>query len=208
MTTPKRPDIECEQQHAQFSVPDVLASVEFYTKKLGFAEGFVWGEPPTMAGINLGNVQMFLHKGAANPKGCMVYFVVGDADELFEFHRAGGVEIVVPIDDRDYDMRDYRVRDPDGYEISFGQHTFTGGGAIDITRVDMPVRLEKRLAALLTDLAVHKRMSLSSLFEETFLHALEGVGPHTQGQLRKIQELKQKHGIDYDSHGSYRFRER
>ena len=42
-----------------------------------------------------------------------------------------------------------------------------------IERVDMPVRLEKRLAALLTDLATQKRMSLSSLFEETFLHTLD-----------------------------------
>jgi len=32
--------------------------------------------------------------------------------------------------------------------------------------------------------------------------------PHTKAQLRHIQELKKKHGIDYDSHGSYRFKEK
>jgi hypothetical protein len=31
------------------------------------------------------------------------------------------------------------------------------------------------------------------------------ASPHTQGQLRKIQQLERQHGIDYDSHGSYRF---
>jgi hypothetical protein len=31
------------------------------------------------------------------------------------------------------------------------------------------------------------------------------VGPHTTSQLKYIEELKKKHGIDYDSHGSYRF---
>jgi len=72
------------------------------------------------------------------------------------------------------------------------------------------VRLEKRLAALLHDLAAHKRMSLSSLLEEILLHTNEPLGdgvasPHTKSQLRYIQELKKKHGIDYDSHGSYRF---
>ena len=51
-------------------------------------------------------------------------------------------------------------------------------------------------------------MSLSSCLEETLLHTLDGVGPHTKGDLRHIQKLKQKHGIDYDSHGSYRFVER
>jgi len=72
------------------------------------------------------------------------------------------------------------------------------------------VRLEKRLAALLHDLAAHKRMSLSSLLEEILLHTNEPLGdgvasPHTEGQLRYIQQLKQKHGIDYDCHASYRF---
>ena len=70
------------------------------------------------------------------------------------------------------------------------------------------MRLEKRLAALLQDLATYKRMSVNSTLEEMLLHTNEGVGPHTKSQLRYIQELKKKHGIDYDSHGSYRFEER
>ena len=79
-----------------------------------------------------------------------------------------------------------------------------------IERVDVPVRLEKRLAALLTDLATYKHMTLSSCLEEILLHTNEPLGggvasPHTKAQLRHIQELKKKHGIDYDSHGSYRF---
>ena len=69
----------------------------------------------------------------------------------------------------------------------------------------MPVRLEKRLAGLLRDLAEHKRLSINSTLEEMLLHTNDGVGPHTKSQLRYIQELKKKHGIDYDSHGSYRF---
>jgi hypothetical protein len=79
--------------------------------------------------------------------------------------------------------------------------------------VDVPVRLEKRLAALMNDLAVYKRMSLSSCLEEILLHTNEPLGdgvasPHTKTQLRHIQDLKKKHGIDYDSHGSYRFVEK
>ena len=82
-----------------------------------------------------------------------------------------------------------------------------------IERVDVPVRLEKRLALLLVDLAEYKHMSLSSCLEEILLHTNEPLGdgvamPHTKGQVKYIQELKKKHGIDYDSHGSYRFREK
>jgi catechol 2,3-dioxygenase-like lactoylglutathione lyase family enzyme len=210
MTVPTPPEVDCEQQHAALPVSDVVAAVDFYTRKLGFRLGFTWGDPPGMAGVNLGNVQMFLEKGTPNPKGCSVYFVVGSADELYEFQRANGVEVVVAPGDRPYGLRDYRVRDLHGYELNFGHHLLmlNAGPPLEIERVDVPVRLEKRLAALLHDLAEHKRMSLNSCLEETLLHTLDGVGPHTQSDLRHIRKLKQRHGIDYDSHASYRFVER
>jgi len=213
MTSPTPPVVDCERQHPTLLVRDVAAATDFYTTKLGFTLGFTWGDPPGIAGVNLGKVQMFLERGTPNPAGCSVYFVVGDADELHEFHRAGGVEVVVPLGDRLYGLRDYRVRDLHGYELNFGHYIYTMGDPLPIERVDVPVRLEKRLAALLADLARHKRMSLSSCLEEILLHTNEPLGdgvasPHTAGQLRYIQELKVKHGIDYDSHGSYRFVER
>ena len=213
MTTPTPPIVDCERQHPTLEVRDVAAATDFYTTKLGFTLGFSWGEPPVIAGVNLGKVQMFLERGTPNPAGCSVYFVVGDADELHAFHRAGGVEVVVPLGDRVYGLRDYRVRDLHGYELNFGHYIYTVGDPLPIERVDVPVRLEKRLAALLEDLARHKRMSLSSCLEEILLHTNEPLGdgvasPHTAGQLRYIQELKVKHGIDYDSHASYRFEER
>ena len=212
MTT-QPPQVDCERQHPSLAVRDVLAAVDFYTTKLGFTLGFIWGDPPNIAGVNLGKVQMFLERGTPNPAGCSVYFVVGDADELHEFHRAGGVDIVVPPEDRLYGLRDYRIRDLYGYELSFGHNIYNTGDPLPIERVEVPVRLEKRLAALLHDLARYKRMSLSSCLEEILLHTNEPLGdgvasPHTARQLRYIQELKVKHGIDYDSHASYRFVER
>lgn len=208
MTIATSPDVDCEQIHPALSVSDVLVAADFYTTKLGFQLGFTWGEPPTIAGVNLGQVQMFLERGTPNPGGPAVYFVVGDADALYEFQRGQGVEIVQPPEDKHYGLRDYRVRDLYGHELAFGQHLFNAGPAVEIERVDLPVRIEKRLAALFLDLARHKRMSLSSCLEETLLHTLEGVGPHTKSDLSYIQELRKRHGIDYDSHASYRFVER
>jgi len=208
MSGPPPPEVDCEQQHAALCVSDVPAAVDFYTNKLGFRLGFTWGEPPSMAGVNLGNVQMFLERGEPNPRGCSVYFVVGNADELYNFQRANGVDIVAVPEDRPYGLRDYRVRDLHGYELGFGHHLFNTGPPLTIERVDVPVRLEKRLAGLLRDLAEYKRMSLNSCLEETLLHTLDGVGPHTKADLKHIEKLKHKHGIDYDSHASYRFAER
>lgn len=204
--------IDCEQHFPSLWVTDVLAATDFYTSKLGFKLGFTWGDPPEMAGVNLGGVAIHLAQGIPSPnrKGCSVYFVVGDADELYEFHRANGVEIVVPPEDRLYELRDYTIRDPYGYKLSFGHRIYNTGSPVQIERVDVPMRLEKRLAALLHDLAEHKHMSLTGCLEEILLHTCEPLGegvasPHTPRTLRHIQELKRKHGIDYDCHASYRF---
>jgi len=201
------PFIECEQIHAGLAVNDISTAVEFYTKRLGFEEAFTWGEPPSFAGVNLGKAQMFLAKGTPTPSPdtSAVYFLVGDADQLYELHRAHGVEIAQAIGDRPYGIRDYTVRDLYGYHLVFGHHLFNVGPRIKIQRVGVPVRLETRLAALLEDLAKHKRMSVDSCLEEMLLHTNDGVGPHTKTTLHYIQELKKKHGIDYDSHASYRF---
>lgn len=205
-----KPQVKCEQHHPSLCVCDVIAAADFYTNKLGFQLAFTWSDPPTMAGVNLGHVQLFLEQGTPGPRGCYVYFVVDDADALYEFQRANDVEIVVPPADRPYGLRDYAVRDLDGYRLTFGHRLLNAGPPLTIERVDVPVRLEKRLAALLQDLAVHKRMSLNGCLEEILLHTCEPLGegvasPHTQKTLSYIQELKRKHGIDYDSHGSYRF---
>lgn len=207
---PGAPDVECEMLHTTLVVSDVRAAVEFYTKRLGFRLAFMEDDPPTFAGVNLGQVQIFLEQGTPNPKGCSVYFVVGDADELHGFHKSQGVEIIDPPADRPYELRDYGVHDLHGYHLRFGHRLIGAGPKLRIERVDVPLRLEKRLAALLHDLAEFKRMSLTSCVEEILLHTNEPFGdgvasPHTPRQLAHIQELKQKHGIDYDSHASYRF---
>jgi uncharacterized glyoxalase superfamily protein PhnB len=212
MSAAETPRVECEQVHPSLSVEDVVTAADFYTQKHGFNLSFTWGDPPTMAGVHIGNVQIFLEQGPPSPKGLSVYFVVGNADELHAFHVANGVEVVQPPGDREYGIRDYTVRDLYGYQLGFGHHLFNAGPPLKIERVDVPVRLEKRLAALLADLAEYKRMSLSSCLEEILLHTNEPLGegvasPHSQSTLRHIQELKKKHGIDYDSHASYRFSE-
>jgi catechol 2,3-dioxygenase-like lactoylglutathione lyase family enzyme len=207
MTAPTRPTVDCEFHHTGIAVTDVRSAVEFYTSKLGFELRFTWDEPPTIAGVNLGKAQIFLEQGTPNPRGSNLYFVIGDADELYEFHRAQGVEIVAPPTDEPYGLRDYRVRDLHGYVLGFGHYIYTVGDRVPIERVDVPVRLERRLAALLADLAAHKRMSIDSCLEEILLHTNDGVGPHTAAQLRHIAKLKEKHGIDYDTHASYRFDE-
>jgi catechol 2,3-dioxygenase-like lactoylglutathione lyase family enzyme len=205
MTNSIAPVVECEKMHVTLPVSNLIEAIEFYVRKLGFRLGFTWGEPAFFAGITLGQVEIFLREGSPAPNAGAVVFMLGDADALYEFHRANGVEVMEEIDDREYGIRDYAVKDLYGYRLVFGHYVYTVGAPIKIERVEVPMRLENRLAGLLTDLAAHKRMSVGSCLEEILLHTNDGVGPHTKSQLKYIEELKKKHGIDYDSHASYRF---
>jgi hypothetical protein len=108
-------------------------------------------------------VQIFLAQGEPRPAGCSVYVVIGEcdgsysvgaaADELFEFQRANGVDIVEEPGDRPWGLRDFTIRDLHGYVLTFGHRLLNEGPPLRIERVDVPVRLEKRFAALLRDLA-------------------------------------------------------
>lgn len=213
MPHPTRPQVECEMHHPIITVADVGAATVFYVQRLGFREDFTQGEPPSFAGVSLDQVQIFLERGTPPPEGVSVYFVVGDADALYEFQRANAVTVLQGPGDRDWGLRDYTVRDLDGNRLTFGHRLPEREPSLAIERVDVPVRLEKRLAAVLTDLAGHKHMTIDECLEETLLHTFEPLGdgvasPHTKSDLRHIQELKRKHGIDYDCHASYRFSER
>lgn len=207
------PPVTVEKIHPTLRVADLAAAIDYYTTKLGFTEGFRWGDPPAFGGVNLGGVQLFLDANDGPPSGpASVFFVVDDVDLLHAHHVAQGVPIAHPIGVRDYEIRDYTVRDRDGHFLTFGSYAAVIDPSMVIERVDVPVRLEKRLAAVLQELAEVKGMSLSSVLEETLLHTFEPLGdgvasPHTKAQLRAIQALKAKHGIDYDCHASYRFTE-
>jgi len=208
--------VACELLHPTLVVRDLRAAIAFYTEKLGFTPGFTWGDPPTFAGVELDQVSIHLRQGTPGTTGGEVYFVVDDVDHLYQRHRDNGVAIASPPANEPWGLREYGLLDPDGNRLGFGQHLPATEPPLPIERVDVPVRLEKWLVAVLADLAQHKGMSVSACLEETLLHTFEedppGSGevpsPHTRRDLAAIQALKARHGLDYDAHASYRFVEK
>src|SRR5207244_11145265 len=111
MTTSAPPFVECDKTFAGLAVSDVSAAVEFYTTQLGFKVGFTWGgPPPTFAGVNLGRVEMFLRKGTPDPKGCCVYFHVGDAAVPYQSHPARRTPAAQQMSAWDYAERACAIR--------------------------------------------------------------------------------------------------
>ena len=88
---------------------------------------------------------------------------------------------------------------------------------IPVERVQLGVRMEKRMTQVLKGLAEFKNMTLGALLEEIVLHSFEPVpgqegqmcaSPHSQKSLLAIADFKRIYGMDYDSHANYQFQEK
>ena len=112
------------------AVPDVLAAAEFYCDKLGFTIGFLFGDPPTHAGIHRGewtnegaHIQLTLTDQPLSPKPQVGFYVFmgEDVDGLFEQYQAAGVHIEREPTNEPWGMREFAIRDCNGYLLRFGR---------------------------------------------------------------------------------------
>ncbi len=208
------PKILAESLTPILYVRDFQEAMEYYTGKLLFEKLWEWGDPPSFGAVRLGNVEIFFCLGGQGHPGTWLSIFVDDVDDYAEKIQRLGAEIIFGPENEPWGLREMHVRDPNQHVIRFGHGIPMREPKMEIERVTFEARIEKRLASLLEDLARHKMMTVGEMLEETFLHTFErlpsgGVAsPHTERDLAHIQSLKEKHGIDYDCHASYRFLER
>ena len=107
---------------------DVRSSVAYYSRVLGFAEHFVFGEPPVYAGVERDGVLLYITLDAKMASTLKtldlhpdVFLWVEDIDNVFEQHKLGGAKIVEDISDRAWDARQYVIEDPNGYHIKIAE---------------------------------------------------------------------------------------
>jgi len=196
------------------SVQDFREATDYYTKKLFFDLRWEWDKPPTFGCVGLGSVEIFLCQGAQGQPGMWMSVFMDDLDRYYERIRKAGAEIISSPKNYPWGCREMNVRDPNQHVIRFSQGIPAREPKLPVERVPVKTRLEKRLAALVRDLAHHKQMTIGEMLEETLLHTFEEVAgggvasPHGASTLKHIQTLKKQHGIDYDTHASYRFEEK
>jgi catechol 2,3-dioxygenase-like lactoylglutathione lyase family enzyme len=106
-------------------VRDLPASVAFYTDVLGFkVEGTFPDDAPTWAGLYSGNARMMLtqmNDGEPTLTG-QIYMYPDDLDAAWKRLREAAPVVEPPVQ-REYGMREFSIRDPDGYLITFGANT-------------------------------------------------------------------------------------
>ncbi|MDT8902703.1 VOC family protein [Anaeroselena agilis] len=116
------------------AVDDVRAAVEYYEQRLLFAREFVYpSTEPVFATIGYEGARLMLEaatgfaakygmEAAVWPRGRGVDLNVrldGDIDAYYERVTAAGAAVARPVFTTEYGMRQFTVRDLDGYLLTF-----------------------------------------------------------------------------------------
>ncbi len=112
----------------QIFVADIVAAVEFYTGKLGFAVSFTYGEPPFYGQVSRDGAKLNLRclpTPVIDPQRrdrehlVSVSITLENAKPLFLEFQAAGVEFHQALKTEPWGARTFIVRDPDGNLILF-----------------------------------------------------------------------------------------
>ena len=116
-----------KQKHFSHCVPflpvkNLQETIAFYKHKLGFYNEWFWGD--TDAGIQRDELRLLFNK---NPEyvvklnndrdGLEIVWFVQNLDDIFSEYKTSGVSIVRGIDERPWGMKDFTIRDVNGYCI-------------------------------------------------------------------------------------------
>jgi predicted enzyme related to lactoylglutathione lyase len=116
-----------------FIVDDVVATANFYRDKLGFSYERFWGEPPCFVMVRRNGICImlkqlqssgFMHPNHTPDKDDFVwdtYIWVDQVESLYDQFKKAGVQIVRPMCDMEYNMREFDILDCNGYRLCFGQ---------------------------------------------------------------------------------------
>ena len=78
---------------------------------------------------------------------------------------------------------------------------------ITVERVQLGIRMEKRMVKVLKALAEATDMTLTELFEDIMLHALEGESTFSDPKtLEAVKDFKRLYGMHDGIHDAYRFK--
>ena len=104
------------------SVTRIEDALEYYEQVLGFRIEWKWGDPPHLASVCRDHVEVNLSQSSeANARISKVYFQMSGVDAFYRRLGEAGAKMSVPLGDRAYGMRDFRLVDPSGNELSFGE---------------------------------------------------------------------------------------
>jgi len=90
---------------------------------LGFSVAWQWGQPTSRVGITLDSAEIQARGSGVGRASWSVRRVLPDdgVNGYYEECRARGADIFLELGDRPFGMRDFRVEDPSGNRVGFGE---------------------------------------------------------------------------------------
>jgi catechol 2,3-dioxygenase-like lactoylglutathione lyase family enzyme len=106
-----------------FAVKNLDEALAYYRDKLGFSVRWTWGNPVVRAGVSIGKVEIQLDEADPGAPSAIsnAYCHMTDVEGYFAECRRRGAIIVGELDDRPWGMKDFRVLDPSGNRVGFGE---------------------------------------------------------------------------------------
>jgi uncharacterized glyoxalase superfamily protein PhnB len=113
-----------------FPVPDVQKAARYYESTFGFTTNYAAGDPPQFAIVSRDGLDLMLKRV---PEASRIvpnevqggtgdaFFWVSDADALCAELKAKSAQIVYGPIIQEYQMKEFAVRDLNGYVLGFGQ---------------------------------------------------------------------------------------
>lgn len=106
------------------AVGGLAENLSYYRDQLGFTVSWQWGEPAVRAGVVRDGLKLQLVSDGRFSPECpsRIYFLVSDVDAYHAECEARGADIQMALGDRpSFGMRDFRVVDPSGNILAFGE---------------------------------------------------------------------------------------
>jgi catechol 2,3-dioxygenase-like lactoylglutathione lyase family enzyme len=101
-------------------VKDLAETIRFY-KTLGFTGEWLWGSPPTDAGIRRDELSLLFNHNpelAEKMEGFELVIFVDNVDDIFnEFNKKREIQIIAPLQDEPWGIREFSVKDNNGYRL-------------------------------------------------------------------------------------------
>ena len=110
------------------AVHDLAASREFYQRVLGFedlnvpAPGWCFMQRGGCR-VRIGECPDAMPAGDTGDHSYFAYIYLEQAAEFYAHVQAEGADIIKPIQDEVWGMREFGIRTPDGHRIMFGERT-------------------------------------------------------------------------------------
>ncbi len=107
---------------------DIRGTIRYFEQTLGFKQQWVWGDPPVYAGIRAGGALLYVTHDPELASTIQerrlapdIFLWVTDIDSVYAQHRASRADITEELTARPWGVRQYVVREPNGYHLKVAE---------------------------------------------------------------------------------------